>query len=158
MQAETAFSVVTWGVHLPWALLVFAPRWRWTQLLVHATLGALCLLHAVGVLTVPVPEGANAVSLAGAMRLHSEPWMALTAWVHYLAFDLFVGAWVARDAQRHRIPHLAVAPCIVLTLMFGPTGALLYLLLRGVMRRVVTLQETPAPAPATVAPEPLAGK
>jgi hypothetical protein len=59
----------------------------------------------------------------------------LAGWIHYLAFDLFVGSWEVRDAQRVGIHHLFVVPCLVLTVLFGPIGLLLYLLLRAALRR-----------------------
>jgi hypothetical protein len=54
----------------------------------------------------------------------------LAGWIHYLAFDLFVGAWEVRDAQRQGIHHLLVIPCLLATLMAGPAGLALYWLLR----------------------------
>ena len=51
-------------------------------------------------------------------------------WIHYLAFDLFVGAWEVRDAQARGIHHLLVIPCLFLTLMAGPGGLLLYWAIR----------------------------
>jgi len=56
---------------------------------------------------------------------------ALTAgWVHYLAFDLFVGTWIVEDSARRGVIPWLVIPCLFLTFMFGPAGYLLYLLLR----------------------------
>lgn len=55
-------------------------------------------------------------------------------WLHYLAFDLFVGAWISRDAAARGVPALLVLPCLPLTLMFGPAGLLLYLALRAPFR------------------------
>ena len=69
--------------------------------------------------------------------------MAVLCWIHYLAFDLFVGAWIVRDVGRRGLPHLAVAPCVLLTMMYGPTGLLVYLTLRFFMRRALTLHEEP---------------
>ena len=74
-------------------------------------------------------------SLAEVAALFENPWLLLAGWVHYLAFDLFIGAWEVRDAQRHRIHHLAVIPCLVLTFIFGPIGLIAYLGLRGALRR-----------------------
>jgi hypothetical protein len=50
----------------------------------------------------------------------------LIGWMHYLAFDLFVGIWELRDAQRISLPHLLLVPCLLLTLLFGPIGLVLY--------------------------------
>lgn len=55
-------------------------------------------------------------------------------WLHYLAFDLFVGAWVARDGTQRGVPSLLILPCLPLIFLFGPAGLLLYLVLRLVFR------------------------
>ncbi len=70
-------------------------------------------------------------------RLFALPQVLLAGWVHYLAFDLFTGSWEARDAVRLGISRWLVAPCLVLTFLFGPVGLALYLLLRLVLRREV---------------------
>ena len=64
---------------------------------------------------------------------------ALTAgWFHYLAFDLFVGTWIARNGLGRGVPRLLLVPCLALTLLFGPVGLLLYLLIRFGFRRQET--------------------
>ncbi len=44
-------------------------------------------------------------SLAEVSMLFQDPWLLLAGWVHYLAFDLFIGSWEARDAARSGIPY-----------------------------------------------------
>lgn len=66
---------------------------------------------------------------------------ALTAgWLHYLAFDLFVGAWISRDAAGRGISPLIVLPSLPLTFLFGPAGLLLYLVARTAMPAKETVQ------------------
>jgi hypothetical protein len=61
---------------------------------------------------------------------------ALTAgWLHYLAFDLFVGSWIVADGLHRRIPALLILPCLPLTFLFGPLGLLLFVVLRVAFRR-----------------------
>jgi hypothetical protein len=55
-------------------------------------------------------------------------------WLHYLAFDLFVGTWVARRAGDLGLPHLAIVPVLALAFLFGPAGLLAFFALRGVLR------------------------
>jgi hypothetical protein len=69
-------------------------------------------------------------SLARVRTLFDSPWLLLAVWTHYLAFDLFVGGWEVRDAQRHGMSHLLIVPALVLTFLFGPAGLLLYLAIR----------------------------
>lgn len=77
-------------------------------------------------------------SLPDVMLLFTNPALALAGWVHFLAFDLFVGAWEVRTARREAIPHLLVLPCLVLTFLFGPIGLLVFLGLRLVYSRFAT--------------------
>ena len=70
-------------------------------------------------------------SLAEVMALFTMPEIALAGWIHYLAFDLFVGAWEVRTARREGIAFLLVLPCLALTFLFGPAGFLAFSALRG---------------------------
>ena len=75
------------------------------------------------------------------MNIFTTPQTVTAAWIHYLLFDLFVGAWMARDARRRDLPHLAIVPLLALTLAFGPIGLGCYLALRAALRRRLTLIE-----------------
>lgn len=70
-------------------------------------------------------------SLADVMALFTSPPVALAGWIHYLAFDLFVGAWITRTARTERIFHLLILPCLALTFLFGPAGFLAFTGLRA---------------------------
>ena len=74
------------------------------------------------------------------MALFTNPEIALAGWLHYLAFDLLIGAWEVRTARREAIPHLLVLPCLALTFLFGPAGFLPFLALRAA-RRLASPQE-----------------
>ena len=69
-------------------------------------------------------------TIEGIAAIFTHPFGVLTAWVHYLVFDLFVGMWEARDARRRNMPHWIVVPCLLLTFMAGPFGLLLYFIAR----------------------------
>lgn len=132
MSADTLFFIANNAVLPAWLLLFVAPHWRLTQKIVHALwipLGlagayAFAMLSGVG----EGPEGASLFSLQGVMLLFASPWAALAGWLHYLAFDLFVGAWEVRDAKRLGLPHAFVCVCLFFTLMLGPLGLGLYAL------------------------------
>jgi len=71
--------------------------------------------------------------------------LLLGGWIHYLAFDLFIGSWEVRDARRLKIPHLMVVPCLLGTFLLGPIGLLAYLCLRFGVRRQWMVDEAAAP-------------
>ena len=141
MALETLFAVAG-NVVLPvWLLLVFAPRWRWTQILATFVVPLLLASLYVWLLTHSAPPaGAGFRTLAQVQLLFSSPQALLAGWVHYLAFDLFTGAWEARESTRLGISPWLTAPCLVLTFLFGPVGLALFLLLRFGMRRQLEAQ------------------
>lgn len=63
-------------------------------------------------------------SLANVQLLFTSEWAALAGWIHYLAFDLFVGSWIAREVMRLGLSRLLLVPLLPLTFMFGPMGLL----------------------------------
>jgi hypothetical protein len=120
---------------LGWVLLIGAPRWRLTTGLVSSGAWSLGLAGVYTVLILSHYLGSHASeggfeSLPQVATLFRDPWMLLAGWVHYLCFDLAVGAWASRDAQRRGVPHLLLVPALVLTFLLGPVGLLLYSLIR----------------------------
>lgn len=69
-------------------------------------------------------------SLQEVRSLFSDDGLLLAGWIHYLAFDLFVGGWIARDGNKLGVPHWLLLPCFALTFLFGPVGFLLFLVVR----------------------------
>ena len=74
-------------------------------------------------------------SLAAVQRLLAVPALLTAGWLHYLAFDLFVGAWIAEQAGVLVLPPWLVLPVLALTFLFGPAGLLAFVLLRRVLQR-----------------------
>ncbi|MGN6147728.1 MAG: ABA4-like family protein [Rhizomicrobium sp.] len=150
MSADTVFTIANNGILIFWLLLIVAPRWKGTDLLVHsmAVPVVIGLTYAWLIARAFLGEGAPGASfssLAGVMSFFTSPVAATAGWIHYLVFDLFIGAWESRDAQRRGIPHWAVIPCLIVTLLFGPIGFLLYLILRMALGKGgFSLRETPA--------------
>lgn len=142
MHLDTLFTVMNTGVLPFWLLLVVAPRWVWTQRLTHSVLIASLYAPVYLWLLATAPgSGGDFSSLEGVATLFADRQAVMAGWIHYLVFDLFVGAWIGRDAIRRGIHHAIVVPCLLLTLMFGPVGLGLYALIRGGLKRTGTLVE-----------------
>ena len=133
MKAETIFSITSTTAMIGWLLLAITPRWRVTRWLVLSGLIPILLSAAYAVL-IALFFGASEGgfdSLANVMKLFTNEWAVLAGWIHYLAFDLFVGTWEVKDAQERGISHWLVVPCLFFTLMLGPIGYLIYLGIRA---------------------------
>jgi hypothetical protein len=125
-----------------WILLIFLPRWRWSARLIAPVLvpASLAALYSLLVATQFGHSPGGFSSLRSVALLFQSPAILLAGWVHYLAFDLFVGSWAVRDAQRIGIAHYLVVPCLILTFFFGPAGWLLYALIRSIAIRTVGIE------------------
>lgn len=143
MSAETLFAICNTLVLPGWLLLVILPRWKWTTKVITSVimpfLFALVYLYLV-LVYFGHSEGGFA-SLASVTELFQNPYILLAGWLHYLAFDLFVGSWEVRDAQRLGISHWLVIPCLALTFMFGPIGLGLYFIIRWIFKRELTIKD-----------------
>lgn len=131
MTAEQLFSIVNLIAMAAWLPLVFLPRARWASKVVPVAAPLLLATIYVVLVAVSLPSAEGGFSsLAGVKVLFDKPWALLAGWIHYLAFDLFIGGWEARDARRRGIRHLVITPALVLTFLLGPAGLLLYLAIR----------------------------
>jgi Domain of unknown function (DUF4281) len=120
-----------------WAVMILLPRWRWTTRFMRSPFvsAAPAILYAVLVLPRlgAIWPAVSQPTLSGVEALLGSPAGATIAWVHFLAFDLFVGRWIYLDSLEHQVSPWLMAPVLFLTLMLGPTGLLLYLVIRSVV-------------------------
>ena len=130
MTPDQIFSIVNPLAALAWLLLIVVPRRAAivTSLVVPLIFAA---LYAALIAGNWGGHDGGFSTLAEVGRLFANRWLLLAGWVHYLAFDLFIGAWETRDAMARRVPRLLLAPCLVMTFMLGPIGLLGYHLVRA---------------------------
>jgi ABA4-like protein len=128
MTAEQIFSLGNGLSVVCWVLLAVLPNRRWvTEVVAGRVAPALFAVAYVAIVLTIFPRAQGSFStLAGVSALFANPWLLLAGWLHYLAFDLLVGAWEARDSVERAVPRWLLVPCLFLTLMFGPLGWLAY--------------------------------
>jgi len=147
LDPATAFSLSGLLAMLGWAGLLLAlfvkpaRAYAWTA----ATIVIPALLAVAYVLL--IQEGMRAVegggfgSIAEVRALFANDSALAAGWLHYLAFDLFVGSWIAREGPASGVPALLLIPCLALTFLFGPAGLLLFLILRFAFGRRIVLED-----------------
>ncbi len=143
MNTESVFRIANLVAMGGWFLLVgslFISGPRLFRVFVYGTFVSLLLSVAyLTALIIGMQDGGAGGfgSLAAVAELFANPTLLLAGWIHYLAFDLFVGTWMAANSRRTNVPRLLVIPCLFFTCMFGPVGFLSYVLLRALLRRDV---------------------
>ncbi len=128
LPLDALFSLANTAALLAWVALIAMPRWARLRRAIQAVVVlGLCLLYTVliQVYFFRVPGGGFG-TLGAVQQLFTLREVALAGWVHYLAFDLFVGLWIARRADRMGLSRWLQAPVLATTFMFGPIGLLLF--------------------------------
>ncbi|RSM73630.1 DUF4281 domain-containing protein [Actinoplanes sp. ATCC 53533] len=126
---------LTFAVAAPfWVLMILVPGWSWTRRIVASPLIVLPVVLIYALLVIPalgeVLPAVASPTLGGVRELLGTADGAAAAWAHMIAFDLFVGRWSWLDSRERAVPALIMSPVLVLTILLGPLGLLVYLLVR----------------------------
>lgn len=143
---ETLFSLASLLVMPCWLALMILPfRWPRTSGVVQLSVPIILSLgYAMLIALYWGDRTGGFESLAAVRSLFSHDGLVLAGWLHYLAFDLFIGAWIVERARQQGIHHGWTLPCLPLTFMFGPVGLLLYFIIETGARTVAARREVTA--------------
>lgn len=133
MNFELLFSLAGLIAMAGWLALLLSP-WmpKWSDRIAGFWVPIVLSIGYVALLVFfPAENGGGFGSLAEVKQLFSSSSAMLAGWVHFLAFDLVIGAWICRKARREGIPFWMVVPCLPMTFLFGPAGFLLFTMVRG---------------------------
>jgi hypothetical protein len=131
LDPDLAFRAGNALALLGWIALALSPPSRsWTAGVWRVTGWWLPLVLAIGYAALIALNWGGADggfgSLPQVRALFANDGLLAAGWLHYLAFDLFVGTWIARQGAERGIPHALLLPCFALTFLFGPVGLLAF--------------------------------
>jgi len=132
MDYELVFSLSGALAMLGWAALIVSPLFpkvsdRVAGIIIPVLLSALYVAFAL----LPNEIGGGFGSFAEVRQLFSGEAALMAGWIHFLAFDLLVGAWICRTARHEGISSWLVLPTLPVTFLFGPAGYLAFSILRA---------------------------
>ena len=139
MSWDSVFSLANGWALVLWVALAFLPRWpALLSAILYLGVGLLSLAYAALLISImtgwldPVGGGGGMdfSSIAGVQGIFQSKGGTTVGWIHYLAFDLFVGLWIARDADAKGFSRIVQVPILFFTLMAGPLGLFLWLVIR----------------------------
>ncbi|WP_030616406.1 ABA4-like family protein [Streptomyces sclerotialus] len=138
-MTDILFDLAFWLAAPFWALLILAPGRRWTDRIAASPLPLVPVLAVYLALAVPVlPQLWATVSrpeLGGFQDLMTLDGAAAAIWAQVIAWDLFLGQWMYREARRLGVHPLVMGPLLLLTVLLSPVGVLLFLGLRALRSR-----------------------
>lgn len=136
---NAAFTIANALAMIMWLLLILVPRKpAILAAVLYLGVGLLCASYALGITAIlsgaidPVGPGGSAdfTTIEGVRAIFASDGGVTIGWIHYLAFDLFVGLWIARDADAKDFSRWVQAPVLLLTFLAGPFGLFIWLLVR----------------------------
>lgn len=139
-----ALSTLTNAVAvMGWIALIALPySLRLRSVVMYGAVGLLCLCYAA-FLAALLSGGAGDAggmreySITGIRELFASDGGIVLGWTHYLAFDLFVGIWIASDADNKDFSRVVLTPVLAFTFLVGPVGLLCWLVVRERRARAV---------------------
>ena len=137
---EAIFSSGNMLAMIAWAMLILLPRKPLVMSAVmYLGVGLLCLVYTAGIVSIlagwadpvgPADAETSFSTIEGVRAIFSSQGGVTIGWIHYLAFDLFVGLWIAKDADAKGFSRWLQAPILLATFFAGPVGLFLWLIIR----------------------------
>lgn len=134
MQAADIFSICNKVILLGWVLLIFLPNWKYTQAIIlnglivlFSGIYAYMILKDIGNFN---PDSFS--TLANVKALFQNDDAVAAGWIHYLAFDLFVGAYIVKKSKQIGLSRVLYTLTLPFTFMFGPLGYLLFVIFKTI--------------------------
>lgn len=137
MQAAEIFSICNTVILSGWLLLIFMPNGKYTQTIILN--GLLVLFAAVYTYMILKDIGHfnpdSFSNLANVKALFQNDDAVAAGWIHYLAFDLFTGAYIVRKSRQIGLSRVWYTLTLPFTFMFGPMGYLLFFICKTIKTR-----------------------
>ena len=135
---EATYLWATFGILPFWAMLIIIPNSKITQIFINSVILPLILasaycytIYQTILLDEPIFEVFKLyLSLDNLYTIFATEGFLLVFWLHFLALNLFLGLWVARDGVKYSIPRSLIFIPLILIYFLGPVGLVLYWLIR----------------------------
>ncbi len=135
MSIDLVFKIANFIATLQWLILGISVFYS-NELIKNFTYKfyipiVLSLLYFFYILTNFRKSKGSFMSLDGIAKLFKNKGILLAGWIHYLAFDLFVGIWILKESLISGINPILTLLSLFFTLIFGPIGFLIHLISKG---------------------------
>ena len=144
MNVDQIFIFASSIAFISWSLLFIYPYSTGIrQILYGGVVTCFSLLYTGLFICYFDPESFQSFStLSGLVSLFSNKEAVLLGWIHYLAFDLFIGNWILKDSIKHNSRHALIIPSLIFTFILGPFGFIIYFITRAIhLKKILSLNE-----------------
>ena len=132
-----------------WILLMFLPNSNLSKVLINSitipllfSIAYIYVGYQIFLLEIPIYNAFNLYQGIDELYvLFADEGFLLIFWLHFLAINLFVGSWIARDGVRNNIVKKVIFFPLIVTYFTGPVGLFLYWIIRMVFARRFSFNE-----------------
>ena len=141
MTYETIFNIYNTGILIFWLFLLVFPKSKVTQKMTDFPWIPLVIafgyIYFLGTSDSIFSVDFSSLSALTEMFQNSNPRGVAAGWLHYLAFDFWVGCWILRDSQKKGVKHAFIIFPMLFTFMLGPVGVIIYTLVLAFQKKLI---------------------
>ena len=135
---ENIYLWINFGILPFWLMLIILPNSKFTQFFVNSIILPLILATTYIYIiyqTILLDESIIDIfklylSLDNLYTIFATESFLLIFWLHFLALNLFLGSWIARDGVKYNMSRGLVSVPLILVYFTGPLGLVLYWIIR----------------------------
>ena len=141
MTYEIIFNIYNTGILIFWLFLLVFPKSKLTQKMTDFPWIPLVIafgyIYFLGTSDSIFSVDFSTLSGLTEMFQNSNPRGVAAGWLHYLAFDFWVGCWILRDSQKKGVKHAFIIFPMFFTFMLGPVGVIIYTLVLLFQKKLI---------------------
>ena len=141
MTYKIIFNIYNTGILIFWLLLLVFPKSKLTQKMTDFPWIPLVIafgyIYFLGTSDSIFSVDFSSLSGLTEMFQNSNPRGVAAGWLHYLAFDFWVGCWILRDSQKKGVKHAFIIFPMFFTFMLGPVGVIIYTLVLLFQKKLI---------------------
>ena len=141
MTYEIIFNIYNTGILIFWLFLLVFPKSKLTQKMTNFPWIPLVIafgyIYFLGTSDIIFSVDFSSLSGLTEMFQNSNPRGVAAGWLHYLAFDFWVGCWILRDSQKKGVKHAFIIFPMLCTFMLGPVGIIIYTLVLLFQKKLI---------------------
>ena len=141
MTYKIIFNIYNTGILIFWLLLLVFPKSKLTQKMTDFPWIPLVIafgyIYFLGTSDSIFSVDFSSLSGLTEMFQNSNPRGVAAGWLHYLAFDFWVGCWILRDSQKKGVKHAFIIFPMLFTFMLGPVGVIIYTLVLLFQKKLI---------------------
>ena len=141
MTYKIIFNIYNTGILIFWLFLLVFPKSKVTQKMTDFPWIPLVIafgyIYFLGTSDSIFSVDFSTLSGLTEMFQYSNPRGVAAGWLHYLAFDFWVGCWILRDSQKKGVKHAFIIFPMFFTFMLGPVGVIIYTLVLLFQKKLI---------------------